>query len=285
MAPGLPSELSSEQRARMMFESASAMWPESRRFGRPARVALVAASVTSLFATTTALAAASVLPPSAARVVDGALHKVGINVSPPPSHPSHAASLAPPATAGAGPIVVAKSGSGVPGPVPTAACHGGLASGAASTGTPATAGTGSCTPAAAAAAVGRALTGTNETTELEKYRKALEEASPADRVGGFMTATTSAGSVNTGTGTRTGGSGGGKQGSGSGGGLGVGGNRAAIKGPAVVQEPDALREPVMPGSVDRGRALPGPVVRGPAIAQGSVVLDRWYSDRWYWDRW
>ncbi len=65
-APGLPGELVGEDRARSMFESASATWPKPGHLRRPVRAAVVAASVASLFATTTALAAASDLPAPAA---------------------------------------------------------------------------------------------------------------------------------------------------------------------------------------------------------------------------
>ena len=82
---------SGKTRARSMFESASATWPKRRHLRRPARAAVVAASVASLFATTTALAAASDLPAPAARVVDGAFHQVGINVGPQVPAPSQSA--------------------------------------------------------------------------------------------------------------------------------------------------------------------------------------------------
>jgi hypothetical protein len=86
-APGSPSELRGEADARALFASATATWSKPRRFGRPARAALVAASAASLFVTTTALAAASVLPAPATSFVDKALRHVDINMTPPASTP------------------------------------------------------------------------------------------------------------------------------------------------------------------------------------------------------
>ena len=253
-APGLPSELGWEHGIRSMFDQVAATWPKPHRIGkRPARVAIVAASVTTLLGTTTALSAASVLPPSAARVVDKALHQVGINVTPPPQPPSRDAGLARSSTVSAGtpaPRVVA--------PAPVASTTGcGLASGNVSTGALSSGGSDPCGAAGAAAAVSNDLAAGSQ---LAKYRTMFEDASPAQRVGGFMTATPA--TETGGNGTTT--SGDGKGTSGAGGSTGVGGNRGG-------------------NQVIGGSRL--------GLGFGDWDRDRWIGDRdwrfWdrHWDRW
>lgn len=93
-APGTASELSGERQARAIFASTAANWSKPKRRVRPARVAVVAVSAASLLATTTTvLAAASVLPPTATKIVDKALRHVDINIAPPA--PSQIGGLAP----------------------------------------------------------------------------------------------------------------------------------------------------------------------------------------------
>jgi hypothetical protein len=91
-APGMTSELRGEDCARSMFQSAVTMWPKASRLRRPTWAVVAVASVAGLFATTTALAAASALPPSAEHVVNGAFNQADISLGQP----------AAPVTAGSG---------------------------------------------------------------------------------------------------------------------------------------------------------------------------------------
>jgi hypothetical protein len=221
-APGLPDELVGEDRARSMFESASATWPKRGHLRRPVRAAVVAASVASLFATTTALAAASDLPAPAARVVDGAFHQVGISVGPQVPAPSQSAGVtpAPPAVGHSGNMAVAAHPAAAHRSAPGAAvCHSRPGSGNSAVGQ-VTSGSVSCGTTKATKAHHR---GTRVSTELEKYRKLAQEAAADARQDAHKT---------TGSTTPTGplGNRGGNQGAGSGrGGKGIG-NRGGNQG-------------------------------------------------------
>ena len=79
--------------------------------------------MTGLMATTTALAAASVLPVPAAHVVDKALHQVGINVAPPASPRSHTVGATPPVTVPVPAVTRAVPPVGADSPTAAAGCR------------------------------------------------------------------------------------------------------------------------------------------------------------------
>ena len=82
--PALDYELRGESAARTAFRSAAESWPSRRRSrmrGGPAVVA--ATTVATMLVATTGLAAASVLPGSAGRAVDGFLGNVGVDITSP----------------------------------------------------------------------------------------------------------------------------------------------------------------------------------------------------------
>jgi hypothetical protein len=94
-------ELRGELAARTAFRSAVQSWPARRRLRMRRGPAVVAATtVATMLVATTSLAAASVLPGSAGRAVDGFLGSVGVDITP-PSTPA-----APPAPNVGGPSVV-----------------------------------------------------------------------------------------------------------------------------------------------------------------------------------
>jgi len=77
-------ELRGELAARTAFRSAAESWPSSRRRLRMRRGPAVVAATTmaTMLVATTGLAAASVLPGSAGRAVDGFLGSVGVDIAP-----------------------------------------------------------------------------------------------------------------------------------------------------------------------------------------------------------
>ena len=94
-------ELRGELAARTAFRSVAQSWPSRRRLRMRRGPAIVAATtMATMLVATTSLAAASVLPGSAGRAVDGFLGSVGVDITP-PSTPA-----APPAPGGGGMSVV-----------------------------------------------------------------------------------------------------------------------------------------------------------------------------------
>ncbi len=164
-APASPRELQGLDNARSLFDSVSKEWPKSRRLRRSTRVAVVGVSVISLFGATTALAAASALPPPATRAIDGALQHLDINVGPSAPtvsnanpHPSVTGSPAVVATHGprrhSQPVTVARTT-----PLPSKASSGKASSGKASSG----------------------KAGSGSASSVENYRKLAREAAAESR--------------------------------------------------------------------------------------------------------
>ncbi len=83
-AAGAPTarELASGPMARAMFESTAATWRPERRSPRHKVIGFTAAAVIGMVGSTTGLAAASLLPPPAAHVVNGVLGHLHISVGP-----------------------------------------------------------------------------------------------------------------------------------------------------------------------------------------------------------
>ena len=83
-APSQDHELRGELAARTAFRSAAQSWPSRRRLRMRRGPAVVAATtMATMLVATTSLAAASVLPGSAGRAVDGFLGSVGVDIAPP----------------------------------------------------------------------------------------------------------------------------------------------------------------------------------------------------------
>jgi hypothetical protein len=89
-APGTERELRSEAQFRRLYRAASLSWPLPRARRNRLPLLVGAASIASLFATATSLSAASVLPPSAAHVVNGILGPLNADGGSPTTPPASA---------------------------------------------------------------------------------------------------------------------------------------------------------------------------------------------------
>ena len=96
--PAQPHELRGELAAGTAFRAASASWPARRRRTVRTPVAVAVGTMASLLVATTGLAAATELPGTAGRSVQGMLGAVGLHVGPPPvaAPPAPAAPVAAP---------------------------------------------------------------------------------------------------------------------------------------------------------------------------------------------
>jgi hypothetical protein len=240
-APGTPNELRGLERARSLFGSVSTTWPKQHGFRRSTRVAVVAASMVGLFATTSALAAASALPTPVARAVDGALHQIDINVSPAASSPAAVANQ-PAAVTGPLTVAEAKVYRSRAGSVLIPHCTLGSATGShpGSCGVPSTSSTtGRAVSSSNEASNGKASNheASNDSAALRNYKKLAQEAAAQGRneapASKATTGKHGSGSTTSKSGSGHGGNRGGNKstgsGSGSGTGTGHGGNRGGNK--------------------------------------------------------
>jgi hypothetical protein len=293
-APGLPSELSWEHGARSMFRSAVASWPNRRHLRRPAWAALAVASVAGLFATTTALAAASALPAPAERVVDGALNQVDINLAQPASNPGQVSAAKPKSTTRGGSRKPVETRGRTPQGRPAAAnnCHRTVAGsnsssvdGSARLSRPVSCAvqSGSAGHAGSSASTGPGLNRSGNQASGTGTSRGGNKGTGSGSGSGTGSGTSRGGNQGTGSGSGSGTSRGGNQGTGSGSGSGTsrGGNKGTGSGSGSGTRRGGNKGTgtgkgagTGPGHHHRGTAVPGPSSSDPSstIGNGTTIV-------------